>query len=337
MARAARFALADARAMEEQGMRRQLHGGAFYGAGMTLGDQSSDSESDSESDMEGGGILSALGKLGSSAAAGLGRFGSSAASAARATAARLSATRAAAASAAARSAAVRPVIADRTSQALVPLGTAGRPIATPSMPASFYAQFGRAAPAAAKGTLATRLAGLGVTPARVAAALAAGVGIAGLEAYFQSQGTQLPGENFDFGFPGGPGGPGPIIDTTTPPPEIAVDPLGPVGPGTGPGTGPGGRPGRTPRRSAMTDINAALRSGNVAERYLTGTSAQKTALAQQEGLAGAGMCVGGAKARKGKAKGTDGRSIRAQKVKAIMAMHKLSLPAASKYLKEHPY
>ena len=90
----------------------------------------------------------------------------------------------------------------------------------------------------------------------------------------------------------------------------------------------------------MGDVSAALRSGNVAERYLTGTSGQKMARAQLEGLAGAGMCVGGAKTRKmkgaGKAKGTDGRSARAQKVKAIMAMHGLSMCAASKYLKENP-
>jgi hypothetical protein len=64
----------------------------------------------------------------------------------------------------------------------------------------------------------------------------------------------------------------------------------------------------------------------------------KLALALSEGLIGGMMKVGGKTMRprqRQAMKPTDGRMVRAQKVKAIMAKHGLSLPQASKYLKEN--
>lgn len=356
MARAARFALADARAMEQESMRSQLHGGAFYGAGMTLKE-----ESDSECDCGAmapnscscrescggsrcGGNLASLvrgiGRFGStisSGAAGIANAGSAAAAAAR-TAALASARAAAAARTGALTGARAP------SSALVVLGPAGRPLATPRMPASFYQGLARPATGATvkSGTVAQRLTAMGVTPARVAQALAAGVAAGGLLAYFESMKSQQPGGmgNFDIFPPLGP-----ATTPTQPPPTQPPGPstLGPSIPAPGTGTGTGGPtvpglPGRGRGTKAQrAQLAAILRSGNLPERYLVGTEADKLALAMSEGLIGSGIKVGGKTMRlpQPSASKPDGRSVRAQMVKEIMAKHGLSLPQASKYLKEN--
>jgi hypothetical protein len=99
MARQARAALADSRALEEQTFRQQMHGGAFYGAGMKVGGgatpsmglsqfrggmchkcESDDCEcSDSDEEKQGGGVFSSI-------ASAFGKFGSTAASRAAAAA-----------------------------------------------------------------------------------------------------------------------------------------------------------------------------------------------------------------------------------------------------------
>ena len=351
MARAARFALADARAMEQESMRSQLHGGAFYGAGMTLKE-----ESDSECDCPGscscreeqcggavGGNLASLvsrvGRFGStisSGAAGIANAGSAAAATARA---------AALASARAAAAARTGALTGAPSSALVVLGSAGRPLATPRMPASFYQGLARPATGATgatvkSGTVAQRLTAMGVTPARVAQALAAGVAAGGLLAYFESMKSQQPGGmgNFDIFPPLGP-----ATTPTQPPPTKPPGPstLGPSIPAPGTGTGGPTVPGLPGRgrgtKAQRAQLAAFLRSGNLPERYLVGTEADKLALAISEGLIGSGMKVGGKTMRlpQPSASKPDGRSVRAQMVKEIMAKHGLSLPQASKYLKEN--
>lgn len=357
MARAARFALADARAMEQESMRSQLHGGAFYGAGMTL------SESDSECDCPdscscrepcggsrcGGNLASLVSRVGrfgstiSSGAAGIANAGSAAAATARA---------AALASARAAAAARTGALTAAPSSALVVLGSAGRPLATPRMPASFYQGLARPATGATgavrSGTVAQKLTAMGVTPARVAQALAAGVAAGGLLAYFESMKSQQPGDmgNFDIFPPLGPATT-PTFPPFTPPPGPST--LGPSipAPGTGTGTGTGtggptvpGLPGKGKGRGTKAQraqLAAILRSGNLPERYLVGTEADKLALAMSEGLIGSGIKVGGKTMRlpQPSASKPDGRSVRAQMVKEIMAKHGLSLPEASKYLKEN--
>lgn len=352
MARAARFALADARAMEQESMRSQLHGGAFYGAGMTLKEKS-DSECDCPGSCScrepcggavGGNLASLVSRVGrfvsgvSTGVAGVANAGSAAAATARAAA--LTAARAAAA---ARTGA----LTGAPSNALVVLGSAGYPLATPRMPLSFYQGLARPAGATGttvrSGTVAQRLTAMGVTPARVAQALAAGVAAGGLLAYFEGMKSQQPGGmgNFDI-FP-------PLGPATTPPQPPPSQPPGPstLGPSIpAPGTGTGGVPGLPglpglPGRGRGTkaqraQLAAFLQSGNLPERYLIGTEADKLALAVSEGLIGSGMKVGGKTMRpQPSASKPDGRSVRAQLVKSIMAKHGLSLPQASKYLKEY--
>lgn len=343
MARAARFALADARAMEQEGMRSQLHGGAFYGAGMTLKEESDSECPDCPGVCSCGGsrcggavggnlasLVSRAGRFGStvtSGAAGAANAGSAAAATARA---------AALATARAAAAARTGALTGAPSDALVVLGSAGRPLATPRMPASFYQGLARPAGATARtGTVAQRLTAMGVTPARVAQALAAGVAAGGLLAYFEGMKSQQPDFGANFGnfdiFP--PLGPAttPTQPTPTQPPGPST--TGPSIPAPGTGSVPGKGRGTKAQRAQLA---AFLRSGNLPERYLVGTEADKLALAMSEGLVGSGMKVGGKK-MKGQPSGSksDGRSVRAQKVKAIMAKHGLSLPQASKYLKEN--
>jgi hypothetical protein len=70
-------------------------------------------------------------------------------------------------------------------------------------------------------------------------------------------------------------------------------------------------------------VAAYLRSGNAPARYRVGSSAQRQALAQSEGaITGSGMSGGR-------------RSSRAAVVKRVMAQHGLSLPQASRYVKEN--
>jgi len=336
MARAARAALADARAMEEQRFRQQMHGGAFYGAGMVGGSATpsmglsqfrggacscgktcncSDSESDEDTiQHEGGGIVS-------SAVAALGRLGNLGKTAAQiAQEAKL----AAAASAAAKTAAAqaRAAMVGRTGQlaildapittlALRP-GASGALAVRPGLGAydaalDLRGLTGTTTGAKPTATIASRLSKLGVTPARLAAALAAGVGMGGLVAYFESMKSELPGGTYNFPVgprgpkgPGGPGGPGPGGPPI--PPYVTIPNPDDLVPGT-------------PKRV----VAAYLRSGNVPSKYLIGSQAAKMAMAKSE------RAVGGSKKP----------SARGEKIRAVMKEHGLSLGQASKYIKEN--
>jgi hypothetical protein len=188
-------------------------------------------------------------------------------------------------------------------------------------------------------SVASRLAAMGVSPARVAAALAAGVAVTGLEAYFQRQGLQMPGEgNYDvFGplgplgpegpegpeGPGGTGGPGGIGGPIVGPPRTPTrPPVGPIIDVARPGVYEPPKPTDLAPGTPKKVVAAYLRSGNAPSRYLVGNQARKMALARSEGaLSGAGM-VGG-------------RAVRGQQIKKIMQMFSLRLGPASKYLKEN--
>ena len=349
MARAARAALADARALEEQNMRQQMHGGAFYGAGMRVGGGATPSMGLSQfrggnhcSSQVGSGITSTF----ASAAA---RAAAAAATAARAalgigaTEARVAAqvaadARAAAAARAAASRVGQLALADApvTTLALRPTGAlAVRPGAI-GQPYDIALDLrGVKGVAPPTGTIASRLAAMGVTPARLAAALAAGVAFGGLEGYFQSQGTNQNYGNYDTfeidttgHYPGGPGGPVDHGDPRNPP----------TGPRTGPSVAPP-QPGDLVPGAPKRVVAAYLRSGNAPSKYLIGNQAYKLALAQREGAISGGRMPPRLHKRHGGEKKPlkegDGRRVRAQKVKEIMAQHGLSLPAASKYLKEH--
>lgn len=348
MARAARAALADARALEEQNLRQQMHGGAFHGAGMRVGGGATPSMGLSQfrggnhcSSQVGSGITSTF----ASAAA---RAAAAAATAARAalgigaTEARVAAqvaadARAAAAARAAASRVGQLALADApvTTLALRPTGAlAVRPGAI-GQPYDIALDLrGVKGVAPPTGTIASRLAAMGVTPARLAAALAAGVAFGGLEGYFQSQGTNQNYGNYDVFNTGGPVGPGPARPVVPFPPEIPVH----HDPRTGPSVAPP-QPGDLVPGAPKRVVAAYLRSGNAPSKYLIGNQAYKLALAQREGAISGGRMPPRLHKRHGGEKKPlkegDGRRVRAQKVKEIMAQHGLSLPAASKYLKEH--
>jgi hypothetical protein len=322
MARAARAQLADMRAMEEQTFRQQMHGGQFYGAGM-VGAGATPSmglsqfrggggkcpdcrrkrcvcdDSSSDEDMEGGAGLSGI----------LGSIGDAAAAAVRG----LRNIRG-----------VRtPVVPRPTSNALVPynpgqaaftsnsafrnyalnrifnrpstaLATRTPGVMKPYSPEEAAARI-RAAQAAGETneSVAARLARMGITPARVKAALALGIPAIALAIYF----AEIDGDGGDAGYydpgtggPGGPGGPGP----------------GGPGPG-GPG-GPGGTGGpRGPRGRRATGEGVA--TGNLADQYY------------------AAQMMGAGRPRR--------TNARAEIVRKVMREQGLSLPAASKYVKEN--
>jgi len=352
MARAARLALADMRATQKEQMREEMHGGAFHGAGMVGGggvpsmglsqfrggakrgcgkhcrgcakccggnscrgcEMCMDDESSSdEEEMHGGAwYSSALNALG------LGARGSAAAAAA----ARLAASRAATTTTlalrpasnlsslsgigASRSLASR-LGALRPSTALT-VRAPGSSAAVPYNPEAAAYRLGTSAPAR---TMASRLAAMGITPARVAMALAAGVGIAGLASYF---GDQSDSGYYDEGVGSGPRGPGGPGGPSVPPIQPPGGPGGPGGP-----SGPSGLPGMTPEEEDFF-----LRTGNVPYRYLEGSLGQKKR--------------GGRSMREPERSApskSDGRSKRAAIVRKVMSEKGLSLPAASKYVKDN--
>lgn len=309
--------MADMRAIEEQMARQQMHGGQFYGAGATPSMGLSQfrggashkcpecrrkrcvcDESSSDEDVEGGAFYSGL----------VSAVGNAASAAAR----RLRGVRG-----------VRPAPPPPppTSTALVPynMGQAAfttnsafrnyalnrifnRPstalaVRTPGTlkpysPAEAAARI-RAAQAAGETnvTVAQKLSRMGVTPARVAAALALGIPAIALAIYFSEvdgtdpddPGYYDPGAGGPDG-PGGPGGPGGVV------------PYGPGGPG-GPGRG---------RRAT----GEGVATGNLADEYFA---------AQRLGA--------GKKPRR--------TNPRAALVGKIMREKGLSLPAASKFVKEN--
>jgi len=325
MARAARAQLADMRAMEEQTFRQQMHGGRFYGAGI-VGAGATPSmglsqfrggggkcpechrkrcmceESSSDEEMEGGRIPNIFGAVGDAASA-------AAAAAQRA---------AAAAAARFRPPRVRPppssaIVPYNPGQAAFASNSAfrnyalnrifGRPSTTlatrtpgvmkPYSPAEAAA---RVAAARAAGetnqTVAAKLARMGITPARVAAALALGIPALALAIYF--------GEIDGDGAAGDSGFYDPDVDGpgTTPPPP----PPPPPPPGDNGTRGP-----RGPRGRRATGEGVA--TGNLADEYY------------------AAQMMGAGRPRRSNA--------RAQIVRKVMREQGLSLPAASKYVKEN--
>jgi hypothetical protein len=335
MARAARAQMADMRAMEEQNYREQMHGGQFYGAGM-VGAGATPSMglsqfrggashkcpncrrkrcmcegSSSDEDMEGGaGLSSFFGAVGD-AASGVVRG--------------LRGLRG-----------VRPTVVRPTSSAIVPYNPAqaaftahsgfrnyvlqnafGRPGTTlatrpagtmkPYSPAEAAARI-RAAQAMGEtnATVAQRLSRMGVTPARVAAALALGIPAIALAIYFGEVDGTDPGY-----YDPGAGGIPKIPDHGDPPyPE---PPDGPGGPGGDGPYGPGG-PGRRGRRAT----GEGVATGNLADEYY---AAQRL----------------GAGRRGGRSMQIKRRPAnpRALIVRQVMSEQGLSLPAASKYVKDN--
>ena len=347
MARAARAQLADMRAIEEQMGRQQMHGGQFYGAGATPSMGLSQfrggashkcpdcrrkkclcEESSSDEDMEGGrfysGLVGAVGDAASAAVRGLrglrGLRG------------------------------VRPT-PPPTSTALVPynMGQAafttnsafrnyalnrifGRPstalaVRTPGTlkpysPAEAAARI-RAAQAAGEtnATVAQKLSRMGVTPARVAAALALGIPAIALAIYFSEvDGTDPDDPGYydpGAGGPDGPDGPG--------------GPGGPDGPG-GPG-GPYG-PGRGRRATGE-----GVATGNLADEYY---AAQRLGAGKSGGYSAPRHLTEAQKAeayRQHMERERERQKRRpnpfATLVGRIMREKGISLPAASKFVKEN--
>jgi hypothetical protein len=307
MARQARAALADSRALEEQTFRQQMHGGAFYGAGMKVGGGATPSMglsqfrggmchkcecddcecSDSDEEKQGGSLYSSV-------ASALGKFGSTAASRAAA-AARASAQTAANARAAVSGTSAlnraRLALTNAPSSTLALRAPPSSALALRAPPSTALTRTnlgaydealdlrgvtGTAASAAARTTVASRLARMGITPARVAAALAAGVALGSLEAYFRSQ-QGAPGGEYIVDWPPGGGDDGPY------------GPYGPGGPG-GPGTG-GPSPDDLAPGTPKKVVAAYLRSGNAPSRYLIGSQARKMALAESEGAISGGFSL----------------------------------------------
>jgi hypothetical protein len=143
-------------------------------------------------------------------------------------------------------------------------------------------------------TVAAKLARMGITPARVAAALALGIPALALAIYFgEIDGDGDPGYYY----------PPPDTPPPPPPPPGDDDPDGPGGPGDNGTRGP-----RGPRGRRATGEGVA--TGNLADQYYA-----------------AQMMGAGRRPRRS--------NPRAAIVKRIMREKGLSLPAASKYVKEN--
>ena len=325
MARAARAQMADMRAMEEQNYREQMHGGQFYGAGMVgagatpsmglsqfRGGASHkcpncrrkrcvcEEDSSSDEDMEGGawysGLLGAVGDAASAAVRGI-RGIRPPRVAPRIPSSAIVPFNPAQAAFTTNSGFRNFVLRDAFGRPATTLATRTPGIMKPYSAAEAAARV-RAAQAAGEtnATVASRLARMGVTPARVAAALALGIPAIALAIYF----GEVDGTDPGYYDPGGPGGEI-VVDNF--PPEV-VPPTGPGGPG-GPGTG--GPGGRGPRGRRATGEGVA--TGNLADEYY---AAQR---------------LGAGKPRR--------TNARAAIVGKIMREKGLSLPAASKYVKDN--
>jgi len=407
MARQARLALADMRAAQTQMMREEMHGGAFHGAGLVGGGGvpsmglsqfrggamrgcgkncrgcemcCDDEESSSDEEMHGGSYLSSAAKLLGLAArsAAAARPGSVAAAQAAAAAAR-------GATSGARSTALalRPAgsivrygvnnanasIASRLAYLNSPASRAltVRPAGAikPYNPAEAAYRLGATAPAR---TIASRLAAAGITPARVAIALAAGVTLTGLLSHF----GVFDGDYYDETPGAGPRGPGTGTGTGT---GGTDEP--PIGPDGVP-IGPDGQP--LPGMSAE-EADFYLRTGNIPYRYLEGSLGRKrggrkaiSGLMSMQGTMSPNSFLGRLSRRTrggntetpemidvirpatqthrtrskvmspmehhapGKGynqRPTDGRQARAKIVAAVMREKRLSLPMASKYVKDN--
>lgn len=325
MARAARLALADMRATQKQMNREEMHGGAFHGAGMVGAGATpsmglsqfrggkrgcgkgckgcemcmDESSSDEEGEMHGGAWYSAaLGALGLGAKASTSAARAAARAAERAASSTALAVRPVAsiapysATTASRSIAARLAALNTPASRALAVRTPGT--VKPYSAAEAAYRLGATAPAK---SMAARLAAMGVTPARVAAALAAGVAVGALSDYFSQEAEENKG---DAGY----------YDDVS-----EAIPTRPGAPGTGPSVGPmrpDGLPGMTADEEAFY-----LQTGNIPYRYLEGT-------------------IGRAKkGGKKMPAANDGRRARAAVVKKVMQEKGLSLPKASQYVKEN--
>ena len=290
MARLARKQMADLRAMEEESRRNELHGGAkkFVGCGATpsMGLSQYRGGAMCGGDMEGAGRF---------------QFRVPRITAPRPTSTAL---------------ALRPSLTSRTG-AMVPLGALGRPVARPSMPASFYSNLGRSGTSAsaraattARPSLLSR-ASSALTAANLAKAAALGIPLGMLGAYLADQG----GDSGEGGYyddyesggpldPTAPAGPMPPFAPTVP--TDAGDFVDLDGDGIPDSVIPRGRSGRS------TDFQ--FRSGNVE-------------FAPRRGAGQLTIHHGGARK-------PDGRTARAAIVRQVMAERGVSLPQASRIVKE---
>lgn len=326
MARAARANLADMRAIEEQSYRQQMHGGAFHGAGM-VGAGATPSmglsqfrggashkcpecrrkrcvceESSSDEEMEGGswftGLLGAVGDAATGAVRAVRGIRGAVPRVPVATSSDLVRYNPVQAAFTANSGFRNAVLQNAFSTPSTALVTRATGQLKPYSAAEAAARV-RAAQAAGETaeTVAAKLARMGITPARVAAALAIGIPAITLAAYFGEQdaagdsGFYYPDAGPDATTPAGPAGPrGPIIDVA--PPEVPM-PLP---------TGPRGRRGRLATGEGVA-------TSNLADEYY------------------ASQRMGAGKPRR--------QNARAALVGKIMREKGLSLPAASKYVKEN--
>ena len=323
MAREARLAMADMRALQKESKRQEMHGGAFHGAGVCVGGggvpsmgvsqfrggarrrrkHHESSSENSEEEMHGGAWYSNLGRVFGSTAARVGAQEASAAERASTALALRGTSSVVPYSAAAASESLAARLAALNTPASRALALRAPGTIKPYNPAEAAFRLGSTAPTQ---TMAARLAAMGITPARAAAALAAGVAIGSLADYFANEAHAQSGDAGYYEPPPGPAGPGPRR------------PGGPGGPG-----GPiidDGTP--QPRPMTKSETSSYLKTGNIPRRFLIGSIAQNQQEAAMEGM--------------GKAhRGSDGRSARAAVVRKVMAEHGMSLPAASKYVKEH--
>lgn len=311
MARAARAQMADMRAMEEQTQRQQMHGGAFYGAGATPSMGLSQfrggashkcpecrrkrcicEESSSDEDMEGGawysGITGAIrGAVRNIRAPRVVRPPPPTSTA-------LTAYNPAQAAFTSNPAFRNYALGRMFGQPSTALATRTPGVLKTYSPAEAAARI-RAAQAAGEtnATVAQRLSRMGITPARVAAALALGIPAITLAIYFSEVDGDSSADPGYFnltapvGSSGGPTRPGGIV----PPPG-----------------GPGGPRGRRGRRAT----GEGVATGNLADEYY---AAQ---------MLGAGKSKGDVKARS---------NPRAEIVRRIMRERGVSLPEASKIVK----
>ena len=357
MARQARAQMADMRAMEEQAAREQMHGGQFYGAGATPSMGLSQfrggashkcpdcrrkkcvcEESSSDEEMAGGaGLASLYGLVGDAASAAI--RGIRGLRGVRPP--RIPTTQPGSAivpynpgqAAFTSNSAFRNYALNRVfNQPSTALAVRQPGVMKVYSPAEAAARI-RAAQAAGEtnATVAQRLARMGVTPTRVAAALALGIPAIALAIYF----SEVDGDP-DAGY----------FNTTIPP-------GGPDAPDV-PGTGNGTRGTRGTRGRRATGEGVA--TGNLADEYYAaqmmgsgrgGARPPKGAtLAQQEALNKRfAQMNSGARERafmeslrrrfSGRGGGKSGSNPRAEIVKQVMREQGLSLPAASKYVKDN--
>jgi len=353
MARAARAEMADMRAMEEQSSREQMHGGAFYGAGATPSMGLSQFRGgashkcpdcrrkkcvceESSEDMEGGAWYSGI--TGAIRGAVRNIRAPRVVRPPPATSTALTAYNPAQAAFTSNPAFRAYALPRMFGQPSTALATRTPGILKPYSPAEAAARI-RAAQAAGEtnATVAQKLSRMGITPARVAAALALGIPAIALAIYFSEVDGDPDAGYYNPGTVGpgpGPGGPG------------GGDPDDPDIPGTGNVTR------RTRGRRATGE---GVATGNLADEYYAaqmmgsgrgGARPPKGAtLAQQEALNKRfAQMNSGARERafmeslrrrfSGRG-GKSGSNPRAEIVKQVMREQGLSLPAASKYVKDN--